>query len=306
MNRQSFIRNSMLASAALMVGTERSASALSSGKTNGPPFRMKFSPEFDIFKELGGKDVVDQIKWGHDNGFRAWENTFLARRPVVEQERISKTIQQLGMEFGQFVGTLTFKDATFASRNKAIRDNVLQDVKASIEIAKRMNTKYIHNVLGMSDPKLPWDFQMANAIELLKQIADLYEPHGLIMVMETMNHRVNHPGMFLHTIPQAYAMAKAVGSPSLKLLFDVYHVQIQEGNLMDTLDYAWDEIAYLQVGDAPGRNEPTTGEINFVNVLQHVYDKGYRGFVGLEHGIKNPGKEGEQKALVAYRSIDPH
>jgi len=147
---------------------------------------------------------------------------------------------------------------------------------------------------------------MANAIGLLKQVADLYEPHGIIMVMETMNHRVNHPGMFLHTIPQAYAMAKAVGSPSLKLLFDVYHVQVQEGNLMDTLDYAWDEIAYLQVGDAPGRHEPTTGEINFVNVLQHVYDKGYRGFVGLEHDIKKPGKEGEQKALAAYRSIDPH
>jgi len=158
MNRQSFIRNSMLASAALMLGTERSATALSSGQTNASAFRMKFSPEFDIFNELGGKDVIDQIKWGHDNGFRAWENTFLARRPVAEQERISKTVQQLGMEFGQFVGTLNFKDATFASRNKAIRDNVLQEVKASIEIAKRMNTKYIHNVLGMSDPKITLGF----------------------------------------------------------------------------------------------------------------------------------------------------
>jgi hydroxypyruvate isomerase len=142
-----------------------------------------------------------------------------------------------------------------------------------VEIAKRMNTKFVHNVLGMSDKKLPYDFQMANAIELLKRIAEIYEPHGIIMVMESMNHKTDHPGMFLHTIPQAYALAKAVGSPSVKVLFDFYHVQIEEGNLLKTLDYAYDEIAYYQLADNPGRTEPTTGEINYVNVLQHLYNK---------------------------------
>jgi hydroxypyruvate isomerase len=88
-------------------------------------------------------------------------------------------------------------------------------------------------------------------------------------------------------------------------LYDFYHVQIQEGNLLPTLDYAWDEIAYIQVGDTPGRAEPTSGEINYPNVLQHLHDKGYRGFVGLEHGISKPGKEGTLVALNAYRSIDP-
>ena len=168
-----------------------------------------------------------------------------------------------------------------------------------------MNTKFVHNVLGRADPRLPWDFQMANASELLKRVAEIYEPHGIVMVMETMNHRVEHAGMFLHTIPQAYALAKAVGSPSVKILFDFYHVQIQEGNLLPTLDYAWDEIAYIQIGDTPGRKEPTTGEINFWNALQHVQDKGYRGFVGLEHETSKPGKEGEWAVLEAYRSIDP-
>jgi len=168
-----------------------------------------------------------------------------------------------------------------------------------------MNTKFIHNVLGCTDIRLPWDFQMANAIELLKRIAEIYEPHGIIMVMESMNHRRDHPEMFLHTIPQAYALAKAVGSPSVKVLYDFYHVQIQEGNLLPTLDYAWDEIAYIQVGDTPGRAEPTSGEINYPNVLQHLQDKGYRGFVGMEHGISKPGKEGTQAALNAYRVIDP-
>ena len=125
------------------------------------------------------------------------------------------------------------------------------------------------------------------------------------MVMESMNHRIDHAGMFLHTIPQAYALAKAVDSPSVKVLFDIYHVQIQEGNLLPTLDYAWDEIAYIQMADTPGSNEPTTGEINFHNVLQHIHDKGYRGFVGLEHGNSRQGKEGALATLKVYRSIDP-
>lgn len=269
------------------------------------PFRMKFSPEFNIFADAGGKDPVDQIKWGYEHGFRAWESTGLKSRPVAEQEKISKTVQGLGMEFGQFVGTMTFKDVTFAGRDKDLREKVLSEVRASVEIAKRMNTKFIHNVLGLEDPKLPKDFQMVNAVELLKRIAGIYEPHGIIMVMETMNHKIDHPGMFLHEIPQAYALAKAVNSPSVKMLFDFYHVQIEEGNILPTLDYAWDEIAYIQIGDTPGRMEPTTGEINFANVLQHVADKGYTGFVGMEHRIKKEGADGELAALQAYRSIDP-
>lgn len=306
MNRHTFIKNTSLAgAAALIFGIADPVDLSASSRQKEKPFNMKFTPEFNIFKEVVGKDIIDQIKWGYDQGFRSWENTYLKSRPVEEQERISKTVQQLGMEFGQFVGTMNFKEVTFAGRDQNIRENVLKEVRASVEIAKRMNTKFIHNVLGMADPKLPWDFQMANAIELLKRVADIYEPHGIVMVMETMNHKINHPGMFLHLIPQAYAMAKAVGSPSVKILFDFYHVQIQEGNIIPTLDYAWDEVAYMQIGDTPGRNEPTSGEINFLNVLQHVQDKGYRGFMGMEHGISKSGMTGDLAALAAYRSIDP-
>jgi hydroxypyruvate isomerase len=301
MNRRTFVQNGILAAGAFSFPSPAIGAKTSS---TANVFKTKFSPEFGIFGDVAGSNPLDQIKWGHDQGFRAWENTMLKDRPVAEQEKISKTVQGLGMEFGQFVGTLTFKDVTFAGRNTSLREKVLDDVRASVEIAKRMNTKFIHNVLGMSDPKLPWDFQMANAIDLLKRIAEIYEPHGLIMVMESMNHKIDHPGMFLHTIPQAYALAKAVGSASVKVLFDFYHVQIQEGNVLPTLDYAWDEIAYIQVGDTPGRNEPTTGEINYPNVLQHLYDKGYRGFVGMEHGTSKSGKEGELATLAAYRSID--
>jgi hydroxypyruvate isomerase len=306
MKRRTFFKNTCLAGASLLSTTPTTGiSAAKALRRENQSFNMKFSPEFGIFADIAGNDPVDQIRWGYEHGFRAWENTMLKNRPTEEQERISKAVQALGMDFGQFVGTLTFEEVTFAGRDTSLREKVLQEVQASVDIAKRMNTKFVHNVLGVADPKLPWDFQMANAIELLKRIADIYEPHGIVMVMESMNHKIDHPGMFLHTIPQAYALAKAVGHPSIKILFDFYHVQIQEGNLLPTLDYAWDEIAYIQMGDTPGRKEPTSGEINFRNVLQHVHDKGYRGFVGMEHGTSKPGKEGEWATLEAYRSIDP-
>jgi len=306
MNRKEFIRNSLFAGGSLLYGTGIKGSVLQYKRSpQAEPFNMKFSPEFGIFKEVVGTGIEEQLEWGYEQGFRAWENTWLRRKTKEEQDLIASKMDSLGMEFGQFVGTMSFKEVTFAGRNEELREKTLQEVRESVEIAKRMNTKYIHNVLGKMDPKLPWDFQMANAIELLKRVAEIYEPHGLVMVMETMNHKINHPDMFLHRIPQAYAMAKAVDSPSVKLLFDVYHVQIQEGNVIPTLDYAWDEIGYIQVGDTPGRNEPGTGEINYKNVLQHIHDKGYRGFVGMEHGISGEGKAGDLAALEAYRAVDP-
>lgn len=302
MKRSTFVKQSLLASAAWVVGANR---AYSQAKpTQVRPFKLKFSPEFGMFNAASGKDIYDQIRWGKDQGFRAWENTWLLQRPVEEQEKISQLLQKLGMEFGQFVGSMSFKAVTYAGRDEAAREQVLKDVKASVEVAKRMNTRFIHNVLGLADPRLQWDFQLANAIELLKRVADIYEPHGITMVMETMNHKINHAGMFLHTIPQAYALAKAIDRPSIKMLFDAYHVQIQEGNIIPSIDYAWDQIAYFQIGDTPGRFEPTTGEMNYKNILQHVYNKGYRGFLGMEHSIKNPGKEGVLAAVEAYRSID--
>ena len=95
-----------------------------------------------------------------------------------------------------------------------------------------------------------------------------------------------------------------MGSPSCKILFDIYHQQIHEGNLIPNIDLAWNEIAYFQCGDNPGRNEPTTGEINYFNVFRHIHAKGYKGIVGMEHGNSKDGIEGEKAVIKAYREVD--
>ena len=97
---------------------------------------------------------------------------------------------------------------------------------------------------------------------------------------------------------------KSVNSPSCKILFDIYHQQIQEGNLISNIESCWDEIAYFQIGDNPGRNEPTTGEINYKNIFKYIHDKGYKGVLGMEHGNSKSKKEGEKAVIEAYKKVD--
>ena len=124
------------------------------------------------------------------------------------------------------------------------------------------------------------------------------------MVLEPLNAWKDHPGLFLTKVPQAFQVCRAVGSPSCKILFDLYHQQITEGNIIPNIDRAWDEVAYFQMGDNPGRKEPGTGEMNYRNIFGHLHAKGYAGVLGMEHGNSQPGREGERLVLEAYRSCD--
>ena len=96
-----------------------------------------------------------------------------------------------------------------------------------------------------------------------------------------------------------------MNSPAVKILNDLYHQQITEGNLIPNIDRAWSEIAYFQTGDNPGRNEPTTGEISYKGVFGHIHRKGFTDIIGMEHGNSRPGKEGERAVIDAYRACDP-
>ena len=146
-------------------------------------------------------------------------------------------------------------------------------------------------------------YQTSTVIEALRRGAEIFEPHGLVMVLEPLNFR-DHPNLFLTKMSQAYELCRAVNSPAVKILDDLYHQQVSEGNLIPNIDSGWDEIAYFQVGDNPGRREPTTGEINFRNVFKHIHEKGYTGIIGMEHGKSQDGKAGEVALLKAYRAVD--
>ena len=257
-----------------------------------------------MFEHHAGKDLVDQLKFGADQGFTAWEDNGMPGRPVAEQERVAKEMARLGLTMGVFVAMGDFQNVTFASTKPEIRADILAKGKAAVEVAKRVNAKWTTVVPGRYDVGLEWDYQTANVIENLKRLAEVLEPAGLVMVLEPLNPWKDHPGLFLTKVPQAFQICRAVGSPSCKILFDMYHQQITEGNIIPNIDRAWDEIGYFQQGDNPGRKEPTTGEMNYRNIFRHLHGKGYTGVLGMEHGISKPGIEGEKALLEAYRSCD--
>jgi hydroxypyruvate isomerase len=267
---------------------------------------MKYAPHFGMFEDLAGKGLTDQLKFAADQGFTAWEDNGMKGRSVHEQEELSRTMEKLGITMGVFVaaGAGSFDKVTFAGDDKAVWDGVLKEIRESVDVAKRVNAKWMTVVPGHLHQGLEWDYQTANCIELLKRCSEIFEPHEYVMVLEPLNWWANHPGLFLHKIPQAYQICRAVGSPACKILFDIYHQQITEGNLIPNMDRAWEEIAYFQVGDNPGRKEPGTGEINYRNVFKHIYEKGFKGVVGMEHGNSRGGKEGEQAVIDAYVTAD--
>lgn len=270
------------------------------------PFTLKYAPHFGLFEQSAGKDHVDQLRFAADQGFRAWEHNGMKGETVETQRRIARAMEQLDMQMGVISALRgVWGKVNFAGDKDAPRQEVLNALAETIDVAKRVRAKWLTVVPGMADPRLPRDYQTAYCIELLKQCCDTVEPHGLVMVLEPLNQLQNHPGVFLSGSAQAYAICRAVDRPSCKILFDVYHQQITEGNLLVNIDRCWSEIAYFQTGDNPGRNEPGTGEINYANVLRRLQQKGYDGVIGMEHGQSRQGAAGEQAVIEAYRRVDP-
>ena len=283
------------------------ASAMANWKnlsSSDPSFHLNYAPHLGMFEASAGKDEVAQLEFMADKGFKAFEDNEMKGRSLDTQKRMAATMERLGMDMGVFVAhKIYWSEPNLASGKAEWREEFLQHIRESVEVAKRVNATWMTVVPGYVDLRLNMDYQTANVIESLKQASAILEPHGLVMVLEPLNFR-NHPGMFLAESPQAYQICKAVDSPSCKILFDIYHQQIQEGNLLPNIEACWDEIAYFQIGDNPGRNEPTTGEINYKNVFRYIYQQGFKGVLGMEHGNSVDGLEGEQRVIAAYRESD--
>ncbi|MCA9304279.1 MAG: TIM barrel protein [Phycisphaerales bacterium] len=266
---------------------------------------MKFAPHFGMFRHHAGDDMVAQLEFAADVGFTAWEDNNMGGRSIDDQIKLAKAMERLDIEMGVFVLNMgTAWGPSFSRNNKDDREKFLQEARDAVEVAKRVNAKWTTVVLGTREPRLELSYQTAYAVESLRRACDILEPSGLTMVLEPLNPR-DHPNMLLAEMGHAYEICRAVDSPSCKILDDLYHQQVTEGNLIPNIDRAWSEIAYFQIGDNPGRNEPTTGEINFKKIFTHIRDKGYTGLLGMEHGLSIGGKDGEERLIEAYRACDP-
>jgi len=302
MDRREFIAAGATTTAAAILRPPSASAAKAKAKT----FTLAYAPHFDMFVKSAGKDLVDQLRFASDQGFMAWEDNGMKGRDVATQEKIAAEMQRLGMRMGVISALRGVWNAVnFAGDDQAARDQILTAMRDIVDVARRVHTKHLTVVCGLEDPKLPSGYQTANCIDLLQRCCDIVEPHGLVMVLEPLNRIKNHPGVFLYGSPQAFQICHAINRPSCKILFDIYHQQITEGNLIPNIDRCWNQIAYMQCADTPGRNEPGTGEIHYGNIFQHLANRGYRGVMGMEHGNSIRGVEGEQAVIDAYRRLDP-
>jgi hydroxypyruvate isomerase len=294
---------------AALAATRLSAEARAGGRPQAPPpsggrrFRLNYAPSLGQFKAHAGTDLAAQVQFAADEGFTAMFDNGLMNRPAADQETIVREIQKRNMKLGPFVLLADFNNKNFVLRDKDTRAMLLQKMRDGIDTMKRTGVGQALVVPGRFDESLAWEYQTANVVEHLRACMDLCQPAGLVLVLEPLNPK-NHPGLFLTRIPQAYQICKSVNNPSCKIVNDIYHQQITEGNLIPNIEAGWDEIAAFHVGDNPGRKEPTTGEINYRNVFKFIHDRGYQGVLCMEHGQSKPGKEGERAVIDAYRACD--
>jgi len=302
MERRGFLKRSSMAGAALIPGLA-AFSAYQPVHEPGKTFNLNYGFHDGMFAAHAGKDFIDQIKWAHDQGFRSIEDNGMMNRTPEMQSKIGDTLAKLGMQMGVFVITTDgwHWKMSLATGKQEFKDLIIRDCKTAVEVAKRCNAKHMTVVPGNFDRSLPMDIQTANVIEALRGGAGVLEKHGLVMVLEPLS---DNPDLFLRYSTQTYMICKAVNSPSCKILFDMYHMQRNEGNIITNINSTWEEIGYFQIGDNPGRKEPTTGEMNYKNIFKHIYNKGYRGVMGMEHGNSKPGTEGELALIKAYRESD--
>lgn len=301
MKRRNFLQQTTLAGASLF--TAGAVTANQPLPVADKPFKLNYAIHDGMFKNSAGNDFIDQIKFAYDQGFRSIEDNGMMARSVEQQQKIGDTLQKLGMSMGVFVITSDnwhWKTSLTTGKQEWI-DRMIKDCKTAVEVAKRCSAKWVTVVPGNYERSLSVEYQTANVVMALRKAAAILEPHGVVMVLEMLS---DNPDLFLRHSDQAYMICKSVNSPSCKMLFDMYHMQRNEGDIINNIDKSWEEIGYLQIGDNPGRKEPTTGEMNYKNIFKYLHGKGYKGILGMEHGNSQGGQAGEQVLIKAYRESD--
>lgn len=326
MDRRNFAFKTLPAAAALGAmalpsrlfggGAEAARSAARNLEPESKKFGVKFAPNIYKWTNLfpvstKGMSVSEQMDFLGELGFIAFEdNDFLSRKPEVQDTIVAAT-KKYGMQFGVFTmklkGNFLLTMNIVAGSKKPDKPAALAASAAAaaeaVETARRIGAKWITVVPGqIPESRLNMDI-FSNVVEHLRAMAKIFEPHGLVMVLEPLSF-VPHPGWWLKTTAQAYALCKAVNSPACKILFDIYHQQIEEGNLFRNIENHFDEIAYFHIGDVPKRTEPFSGEINYTNLIRHIVKLGYNGILGMEHRLSDKSLEGERKLMRAYRALD--
>ncbi len=224
---------------------------------------------------FGQRPFLEKIRMASQLGFPAIELWPYENKPLKEAAQLLKELQ---IEVSQFTAWGFGKEL-----NNPQSDHVrfVKKIEESCDVADQLNCQLFTVVVGDNIAGKTKAEMHGAAIEGLKKAARICQDRGKTIIIEPMNPR-NHPGHCLYGSADAIHICRAVGSPHVKINWDLYHMQIVDGDLCMRLREGFDYVGYIQLADNPGRHEPGTGEINYTRVLQEIKTLGYQGCVGLE------------------------
>jgi len=268
-----------------LFGTGQAAEAQEEAK--GPELRLSACVEM-IFRD---RPFPERIELVAKCGLRAFEFWGWRNKDV---DAILEKKKATGLEVAAFSvdpgQRLTLRQS---------KENFVSAVRDTIPVMKKLGVSRMIVTVGNEIPRVSREEQHTSIVECLKAAAPSVEEAGVTIVVEPLNTLVDHGGYYLWSSAEGFQIVREVGSNNVRLLYDIYHQQIMEGNLISNITKNIDLIGHFHVGDVPGRHEPGTGEINYLNVFRAVATSGYKGYIGLEFV---PSKSGEE-ALKQVREM---
>jgi hydroxypyruvate isomerase len=273
MDRRDFLKTSAAAAAVTAVTVPADAAEKKVGE--GLRTKIAISPRW--FKGTNSERIEQMAA----TGFPAFEH--LGCGNWKDKVEVGKLSQKLGLECGALGGGMG-SIGDWGPNDPAHHERFVETVKAAIENAKLFGSKIVLALSGADREGVAKEEQMDALVKAGKLVAPMLEDNGITLVWETLNVLVNHPGYFLVYSADGSELTKRTESPKVKFLFDIYHQQISEGNLINNIRKYHKEIGHFHFADNPGRHEPGTGEICYKNVFKAIYETGYRGIVASEFG----------------------
>jgi hydroxypyruvate isomerase len=220
----------------------------------------------------------------------------------AQLEQNKKFVQSFHMGIDTIIGTPDWVRRPVSMVDPAHREAFLADIRKAIAFAKKLECPQIILMSGNAIPGRTYDEQYASLLEGAKRAAELAAAEKLNLIFEPLNSKVNHKGYFLPTCVEGLKLVKEVDNPYFKLLFDLYHEQVQNGNVTRTAVEAAPNVAVYHVADNPGRNDPGTGEMNYENIYKAIAKTGYSGYICMEYLPLGDPVESLKKSLDQMRA----
>jgi hydroxypyruvate isomerase len=285
-------RDLLKGAAALVAGAAHAQQAIPQARITHSVMLWTLKGSFDEKLEAAARSGFESVQMVGE--YAGWTDADIGR--------VKKLARSLRLGLDVLIATPDWPTRPVSMVDPAQRDNFLADVRNAIRYAQKLEVPQILLMSGNAIPGRTHEEQYASLLEGSKRAGDLAAAAGLTAIVEPLNSLVNHKGFFLTTCVEGARLIRQVDNPHVRLLFDIYHEQVQIGNVIRTLTEAADVVAVFHIADNPGRNDPGSGEINYPNVYKAIRKTGYRGYVAMEYLPLSDQVQSLTKALKDFRA----